>query len=93
MAFLNLYILFFNPDEVPEKTTPEKKQEEKPVEEKEVDDDLDFTLDETEVMDPTQPITTAQLLARRQAILNKRRFHIGILCSAIIETPEEKVYV
>ncbi|XP_034251483.1 nucleolar complex protein 3 homolog [Thrips palmi] len=81
-------------DEVPEKAGRPAKQAKKvetPEIEKESDDELDFTLNEVDEIDPLQPITTAQLLARREAILNKRKFHIGVLCSGIIENPEQKL--
>lgn len=42
------------------------------------------------VIDVTKPVSTAELLACREEILQSRRFKIGILSSGLLENPELK---
>lgn len=50
--------------------------------------------DETELnahFDVETPLTTAQLLARRNKTLQLKKIHVGTLCSGLLENPEEKL--
>lgn len=38
-----------------------------------------------------EPVSTAQLMASREGVIQKYKFKIGILASGLLENPEEKV--
>ncbi|XP_050510797.1 nucleolar complex protein 3 homolog isoform X3 [Diabrotica virgifera virgifera] len=49
-----------------------------------------FSLESTG-FDTGEPISAAQLLAKRNEVINKMKIHIGTLSSGLLENPEEKV--
>ena len=61
----------------------------------EVPEDVDSDDDVSDLkpveLDTAKEISTADLLACRQEVLNQRRLRIGLLCSGILESPEAKV--
>lgn len=74
-----------------------KKLEEMTVMEKDAESEKESE-DETESihsaphhLNTEKPITTAQLLACRQEVLQQRKFRIGILCSGLLENPEGRM--
>ncbi|XP_046385482.1 nucleolar complex protein 3 homolog [Ischnura elegans] len=52
-------------------------------------DAMDVDLDDGE--EDISSLTTVELFARRQEALQKRKFFIGVLCSGLLENPQEKV--
>ncbi|KAL1461686.1 hypothetical protein WDU94_013558 [Cyamophila willieti] len=42
------------------------------------------------VLQDDEPVTTAQLMASREGVIQKYKFKIGILASGLLENPEEK---
>lgn len=55
----------------------QKDEEEKPVVKKEEEISKEYSV--------------AEMLARRQLALQKKKFRIGVLCSGLLENPEVKV--
>lgn len=55
------------------------------------DDDDIFVLEDDNEIDPTKPVSVAELFAKRQAELQKQKFRIGVFCSGLLESPEKKV--
>jgi hypothetical protein len=47
----------------------------------------------SDVIDPSRPISTAELLASREEALRKRRLLIGVLASGLLENPQMKVFL
>lgn len=43
-------------------------------------------------IDLNEPISMAKIYARREEVIQKYKFRIGILSSAVLENPEEKVH-
>ncbi|XP_012260136.2 nucleolar complex protein 3 homolog [Athalia rosae] len=61
------------------------------VDEKDANDaELDFEYIEEANIDINKPVSTAELLACREEVLQSRRFKIGILSSSLLENPELK---
>lgn len=54
------------------------------------DDDI-LVLEDHADVDPTKPVSVAELFAKRQAEIQKQKFRIGVYCSGLLETPEKKV--
>lgn len=77
-----------------EQTEPAK--EEIVLKPKEVDSDAELESElkvkGTDPIDPSQPVSTAELLASREEALCKRRLLIGVLASGILENPQAKVF-
>lgn len=46
---------------------------------------------EKQYKEKTREYTNAELLARRQSALRRNKIKIGVLCSGLLESPEEKV--
>ncbi|KAI5741540.1 hypothetical protein M8J76_014729 [Diaphorina citri] len=44
-----------------------------------------------EYLEDEEPVTTAQLMASREGVIQKYKFKIGILASGLLENPEEKI--
>ncbi|XP_026462818.1 nucleolar complex protein 3 homolog [Ctenocephalides felis] len=53
------------------------------------DDDDIFVLEDDNEIDPTKPVSVAELFAKRQAELQKQKFRIGVFCSGLLESPEK----
>lgn len=78
----------------------ETNQSEKPTEEVKKQEDAEENSDDEIIFDehskedglnPNIPLSTAELLAYREEVLEKRKFQIGILSSGLLENPEIKV--
>jgi hypothetical protein len=65
-------------------------------EEAEIDSDAELEnelkIEGTDLVDPSRPISTAELLASREEALCKRRLLIGVLASGLLENPQVKVF-
>lgn len=63
---------------------------------KEVDSDAELEselkVEGTDPIDPSQPVSTAELLASREEALCKRRLLVGVLASGLLENPQAKVF-
>ncbi|KAG8240441.1 hypothetical protein J437_LFUL003155 [Ladona fulva] len=67
-----------------------KEKEEKESEEESEDDDMEIELEEKKEEDLSS-LSTVELIARREEVLNKRKFMIGVLSSGLLENPQEKI--
>ncbi|XP_014241260.1 nucleolar complex protein 3 homolog [Cimex lectularius] len=82
--------------DVPEKAGRKKKKKGKVEEEtteevkKEEEDDDNFEIERDE-KDLSKPISVAEMLAWRESSIAQYKFKIGILASALLENPEQKV--
>jgi hypothetical protein len=76
---------------------PSKEEVISKPEEVETDSDADLenelNIEKTDVIDPNQPVSTAELLASRERALHKRRLLIGVLASGLLENPQVKVFL
>ncbi|PNF17218.1 hypothetical protein B7P43_G05235 [Cryptotermes secundus] len=54
----------------------------------ELENELD--IERTDFIDPSRPVSTAELLASREEALRKRRLLIGVLASGLLENPQVK---
>ena len=77
-----------------EQTEPAK--EETVLKPKEADSDAELEselkVEGTDSIDPSRPVSTAELLASREEALCKRRLLIGVLASGLLENPQAKVF-
>jgi hypothetical protein len=75
---------------------PSKEEVISKPEEAETDSDAELenelNIETTDLIDPSQPVSTAELLASRERALHKRRLLIGVLASGLLENPQVKVF-
>jgi hypothetical protein len=76
---------------------PEPAKEEVFPKLEEVDSDAELEnelqVEGTDLIDPSRPVSTAELLASREEALRKRRLLIGVLASGLLENPQLKVFL
>ncbi|XP_068084656.1 nucleolar complex protein 3 isoform X2 [Anabrus simplex] len=58
---------------------------------KETDSDEEIIPQKSNDVDTSQPLSTADLLVSREAMVHERKLYIGVLCSGLLENPELKV--
>ena len=44
-------------------------------------------------IDTSEPVSMAKILAKREEVLQKYKFRIGLLSSTLLENPEQKVII
>lgn len=69
----------------------EIKRVEVPLDVEEADEELGDIPDIEEDEDLSHPLSTAEILARREQLVTQYKFRIGLLCSALLEDPQNKV--
>lgn len=84
--------------EINEEEQEEEGEEDIANESEDADDSDDVGSDEGSDIEPeakelnvAEPISTAKLLAQRSEVLHQKKLHIGVLSSALLESPEEKI--
>lgn len=70
-------------------TYSEDEQENENVDEEDSDDEEEFIFEDNTV--PTEPLSTAELLAVRHEKLQKIKIEIGSLSASLLESPEDRV--
>uniref|UniRef100_A0A8D8WFX0 NOC3-like protein n=1 Tax=Cacopsylla melanoneura TaxID=428564 RepID=A0A8D8WFX0_9HEMI len=69
-----------------------KQMEEEEEHEEEKEAVTDYVENERRtVLQDEEPVTTAQLMASREGVIQKYKFKIGILASGLLENPDEKI--
>lgn len=85
-----LYIYFTERQYVPQEF-PEEEEMEELTEEKVDSDEEVMTKKEVPLINTSKPLSTSEIFIARHEELQHKKFKIGVLCSGILENPENKV--
>lgn len=44
-------------------------------------------------IDPNEPVSMAKIYAKREELIQKYKYRIGLMCSTLLENPEQKVLI
>jgi hypothetical protein len=76
---------------------PEPAKEEVILKPEEIDSDAELENElqvaGSDLIDPSRPVSTAELLACREEALRKHRLIIGVLAGGLLENPQVKVFL